>query len=53
MIERKKSDSVANSEKIFISKHDPEKWSPVFEKDHAQTKIGKTKWEWLAHFFGA
>jgi hypothetical protein len=22
----------------FRSKHDPEKWAPVFRKDHAQTK---------------
>jgi hypothetical protein len=22
----------------FPSKHDPEKWEPVFRKDHAQTK---------------
>jgi hypothetical protein len=27
------------SEKIMLKqKHDPEKWKPVFGKDHAQTK---------------
>jgi hypothetical protein len=27
------------SEKIMLKqKHDPEKWTPVFRKDHAQTK---------------
>jgi len=31
--------------KIFISEHDPEKWAPVFGKDHAQNKIAKAKCE--------
>jgi hypothetical protein len=26
---------------LLFSKHDPEKWEPVFRKDHAQTKSKK------------
>src|ERR1700682_3436707 len=29
--------------------HDPEKWDPVFRKDHAQTKVGirRREFSWL------
>jgi hypothetical protein len=29
------------SEKIMLNKNDPEKWKPVFRKDHAQSKCSK------------
>jgi hypothetical protein len=25
----------------FLPEHDPEKWTPVFRKDHAQTRVGE------------
>jgi hypothetical protein len=34
---RRRGGAIGRDSEIFVLKHDPEKWTPVFGKDHAQT----------------
>jgi hypothetical protein len=52
LIERKKGGSQAAAqinEKISLE-HDPEKWTPVFGKDHTPNKISRSDRYFKPHF---